>query len=125
MLTVFSWRRYIAERYCFCTGTVFGFKEIFFVAATPYPSLHIISFFITNETVTNVQFLAPTRKSTYLSMETLPLFMVSFKRSNTFYETWFLSCPEKKFHNFKILEINYKTVIEKLDYVCNKLPKIS
>ena len=73
----------------------------FLVAAVPYPSLHIINFYITNETVTSVQLLAPTRKLTYLSMENLPLFIVYFKRFNTFCETRFLNCPERNFTTSK------------------------
>ena len=96
-------------------------RKIFVVEAVPYRSLRIMNYFNTNETVTNVQFLAPTRKLTSLTLGSLSVFIVNFKRSDTFRKTRFLDIPEKN-HNFKIIEINHEIIIEKLDYVFNELP---
>ena len=56
---------------------------------------------LNHKKVTNIQFLEPTRKLTFLSMETLPLFIVNFKPFNTFCETRFSNCPGRKFTTSK------------------------
>ena len=97
-------------------------RRSFHAAAAIQRSPHIINFFITKEN-SHQRSIPSTYEEVDLSVYgDSPALHNELQTVQHFLRDSVLELSRKKVHNFKIMEINHETVIEKLDCVYNELP---
>ena len=111
-----------------CSVTLFlnmlhlSLKRSFHAAAAIQRSPHIINFFITKKN-SHQRSIPSTYEEVDLSVYgDSPALHNELQTVQHFLRDSVLELSRKKVHNFKIMEINHETVIEKLDCVYNELP---